>query len=351
MNKIKINKIEEGYSFTIITGGHRNDRLNALIQSINRMTIPRYEIIVTGKYKKRPDIVYNHKPEWALEAQVCKMRNLNCKTAKYDKILILDDDVEFTSSWYNDIKDFIDFDMTGCHGIDPEGNRWFDYNWASRTDPLLQPRLMPYNEYNNSVYISGYFMMFKQYVWEKVKFDESRKNYQYDDVDFCHRVIDAGFRISVFPKATVIHYLDKRGRRASEKAREEFIERNTPEEEQAYQKGLKMIREGEWGDTVEYFEKIITIRDGARENYQLGLAYKNMGHLEEAERLFQRALSLFSSDKKVEGINLSSLHFHLGEIYEKKGELSNAENEYKNTLNLLPSHRKAFQALERIKDR
>ena len=55
-------------------------------------------------------------------------------------------------------------------------------------------------------------MMMRAEVWEAVKFDENRRNYQHDDVDFCHRATDIGFSLKIFPNASVIHHMDPRGR-------------------------------------------------------------------------------------------------------------------------------------------
>ncbi len=330
---------EKGYSFTTITGGYRDDLLEQLFDSIHRMNIPHYEIIVTGNYREREGIRYIPAPELAANAEVCKMRNMGCKAARYDKILVLDDDVEFTPDWYEKIKNFTDFDMTGCRGIDPDGNRWYDYNWADRRNVLAPTKMIPYDVYNDGVYISGFFQMFKAYVWERVKYDEGRRNYQHDDVDFCHRVIDAGFRISVFPEATVIHHVDTRGRAVSEEALQEFEESLFTPFEKLYRAGLDAYRNAGFCEAQSLLQQALEEEENCRGFYALGLVQQKLCNLDAAALSYRSALDILEdNDEEWIDFDPASLHLHIGEIAKAQGKYEEARIAFNRVLSLNAEH-------------
>ncbi len=343
-------KLKNGYSFTTITGGHRDDLLEKLFKSIHRMKIPHYEIIVIGNYHERDDIRYIPAVELAANAEVCKMRNIGCKAAQYDNILVLDDDVEFTPEWYENIKGFTHFDMTGCRGVDPSGNRWFDYNWADRENPLAPTKMLPYDIYNKGVYLSGFFHMFKSYVFDKVQYDENRRNYQHDDVDFCHRVTDAGFRISTFPAATVIHHVDKRGRKESEKALKEFEKSLLTPFEKSYRSGINHYRNGNLCDAqADIVNALQEEKQNCRALYAFGLIEQKLCNLDSALKAYSRVKKLLEKNEDT-WIDFppASLHLHIGEIFKAKGEFEKAEKAFQNVLAILPEHRLAEACLKDI---
>jgi tetratricopeptide (TPR) repeat protein len=338
-----------GISFCVISGGQRPDRFEALIRSIIRLEIDDFEILVCGIYEGGESdrrVKYFEKREWAEKAEVCRMRNFNAERASYGTIIILDDDVELTLGWWKGIGKYRDFDLAGCRGVDGNGQRWWDWQKIDRDNPLAKPELLDYDQTDPNAYISGYFMMMKRRVWEAVKFDEDRRNYQHDDIDFCHRVTDMGYTLKIFPDATVIHYVDKRGREESERARKEFLRKNpvtrTESEEAQFYLSL-----GEYREAIPLYKKLAGKERKFSNFYNLAYSYHQLGALSNAVRYYLEAVTQPAEDGS-DDVRLAAAYLHLGEIFIKKGDTALAEGSLKKALAYLPEHNKAEQLLDSL---
>lgn len=332
-----------GISFCVISGGHRPDMMEALIQSIEAQRIPAYEILVCGKYKHDPRIDYLPTPELAETAAVCKMRNLNAARARYDTIIILDDDVTFAPDWWKNMQRHSNFDLAGCRGLDPLGNRWWDYQTIERGNPLASPELLDYAAQDPGSYISGYFMMMRRDVWEAVKFDETRRNYQHDDVDFCHRAKDAGFSLSVFPDAVVTHHVDPRGRDENNRAKAEFIENNasgaTAEEE-----ARKLLLLKDYAAAADKYGALAARHGRFNDWYDLAFCEEQQGNVDAALEHYRKAAKAIAPS----AARLAAAWFHIGSILRAQGEAKNAETALRKTLELQPGHKMAALLLDTL---
>jgi len=332
-----------GISFCIITGGKRPDRMETLIQSIVRMELPNYEVLVCGIFHKDSRIRYFEKREWAVSAKVCKMRNFNAKNSKFDTIIILDDDVEFSPDWWEKIKDEKEFDLLGCRGVDSNGNRWWDWQSIERNSPLAKPKLMAYNEESPDAYISGYFMMMKHSVWEDVKFDENRKNYQQDDIDFCHRLTAKGYLLKIFPDALVIHHVDGRGREVSEKARTEYLLNGKPKNRKEEAEQLIML--GNFKKAIPILKDELKNKKDFYTLYNIAYCYQQIGATANAIRYFFDAIF---SDSPTEKQRLASAFLHLGELFIESGKPHLAASSLTSAITLMPKNKKANGLLSSI---
>ena len=229
-------------SFIIVSGGHRPESLQRLFDSIELQSVPDCEIIVVGRNNgpAPAGAVYIDRPDLADSAAICSMRNLGLDAARHDTVILLDDDVEFTDGWFNAIRPRLctGYDMAGCRVITPAGERWYDWAWASRTDVTCPTRLADYDEVNNHIYIGGCFMMIRRHVFDEVRFDERLLNHQRDDVDYCRRVWEAGFKLTIFSEATVVHHLDPAGRNESDPASGPKL----------YSFAINLFRRGQWAE-------------------------------------------------------------------------------------------------------
>lgn len=330
-----------GISFCVITGGHRPDMMEALIQSIEAQHIPAYEILVCGKYKPDPRVDYMETKELAETAAVCKMRNLNAARARYDTVIILDDDVTFAPAWWNNMRRHANFDLAGCRGLDPLGNRWWDYQKIERGNPLASPELLEYDAEDPGSYISGYFMMMRWDVWNVVKFDETRRNYQHDDIDFCHRVKDAGFTLKVFPDAVVTHHVDPRGRAETERAKAEFIEKNaaaaTAEEE-----ARKFLLLKDYAAAAQKYRALAARHGRFDDCYNLAFCEEELGNSNAALEWYRKAATANAPSHT----RRAAAWFHIGVILRGKGEAGAAEAALRQALELQPGHKKAALLLD-----
>ncbi len=337
---------ESGISFCIITGGQRFDMMENLIQSIAAQNVPSYEIIVCGNYREDPRIRFFEKKEWAENAEVCKMRNFAAARARFDTIIILDDDVEFAPDWYEKIKRENDFDLAGCKGLLPDSRRCWDYQKMERGNPLAAPVPLDYGEDDPDAYISGYFMMMRAKVWKAVKFDENRRNYQHDDVDFCHRATDIGFSLKIFPNATVIHHMDPRGRDESEKARANFIEEGASSGLSDYEEGMKRLLLKDYKSAISAFKKSVADKSDFNAFYHLAYCHQQIGALNNAARYYLKAVETPGEN---DGSRMAAALFHLGEIYAEKEIWYFAEYFFEKALIFSPGHRKAARILAELR--
>ncbi|MBI5178716.1 MAG: tetratricopeptide repeat protein [Nitrospinae bacterium] len=334
-----------GISFCVITGGHRPDRMEALIASIARMNIPQFEILVCGNYHEEPRISYAEKKEWAAKAEVCKMRNFNAARARFDTIVILDDDVTFAPDWWENIKHIGPFDLAGCRGLDPHGNRWWDYQRIERGNPLAVPVLLDYAETHPDAYISGYFMLMRKAVWDAVKFDEQRRNYQHDDIDFCHRASAMGFTLALFPQAAVTHHVDPRGREENDRAKAEFIARHGLDSADEGTLAEAYLRMKEYARAIPVLKKLAAEKGGFHNFYNLAFCYEQAGAEEDALYCYRKALDAQGAEPH----RFAAAHYHIAYILRARGNTTEAEEHFKAALAHQPEHRMAALALDERK--
>lgn len=209
----------DGISFIIITDGKKVDKTLLQIESIQKLLIERYEIILCGKCNRFVNIEIK-KIDASLMADsgsLGGMRNLAVLNSQYENIVVSDDDMLFPSDWYKNIISYIyDFDILTTRIMCPDGTRFWDHCcYMSPANGHIV--LNPYEEDDHLYMSGGQSWMMKKYVWETVKWDEDLliyncnglKDYKEgkhnEDTDFSMRCREAGFKISHDQNTTVIH--------------------------------------------------------------------------------------------------------------------------------------------------
>ena len=100
-------------SFVIITGGHKPQHIKRLLSSIPKQNIKNFESIIVGKVDNLPIDLFSlglsapktntiktiEANEAAKNGELGVMRNLGCKNAIFDNIVILDDDLLLAKDW------------------------------------------------------------------------------------------------------------------------------------------------------------------------------------------------------------------------------------------------------------
>lgn len=185
------------WSFGIITNGERNDWIEQIINSIKEQKIPNYEIIVCGKYKKRPEknfvhIDFNQRQE---KGWITKKKNLIAEEARYENLCIIHDRLIFDPTWYQGMKEYGNaFELLGCIQREKGGARAGDWmTWGGPINQLYKIANLDYREWDYYAYLSGQMIIMKKSMFEKVLFDETRYWIEVEDVDFSLRARDAGF--------------------------------------------------------------------------------------------------------------------------------------------------------------
>jgi tetratricopeptide (TPR) repeat protein len=288
-----------------------------------------------------PNCVYIERPELARTAAICQMRNIGLDAAKGDPAVLLDDDIELSPTWYRDVRDYLDsgFDVAGHRVTLPNGKRWYDWNIASRTDPLTPTMMIAYGQAGPDVYISGCLMIISRHVFGKVRFNENLLNHQRDDVEFCHRVWDAGFTIKFFEKPSAVHYLEPSGRSESDPASGPAL----------LSEGVHLYRMGRYSEAVGLFESVIASgADSVKAVYHKGLCLMSMGDAKEAQEAFKQVIQTAGiSDKDTRRLYFTAC-YHLGAIYEAAGNTGEARKMYETVLTGMPEHRGAAEGVKRV---
>lgn len=197
------------WTFGIITNGKRNDWVEQEIKSIRSQNIPEFEIIVCGTYfdRKEPDFTYIPFSEKDDKGWITKKKNLICRNAKYENLVVAHDKFIFDNGWYDGMKKYGNyFEILGCVIHDEKGNRagdWVtygnDWNGISRFGSL------DYKDWDKNGYINGSLYILKKSVWEKVGWDEELFWNEGEDVKLSKEWYNAGFvsRINLYSKVVV----------------------------------------------------------------------------------------------------------------------------------------------------
>ena len=198
---------EPGWSFCIITNGARPEKLQREIQSIRALAIPAYEILVGGAvppWVEGENVTTVPVPEAAQAGRLGEMRNRLTERARYDHLVVADDDMFFTTDFYRGVLAHgEDYDVLCVRLLNPDGSRFWD--WASYGGPDVHTLLDYEVAEDPNLYVTGGLCIMKARVADRVQWDEGRGFYQQEDIDFSARLKKAGMRISFCRQATVVH--------------------------------------------------------------------------------------------------------------------------------------------------
>src|SRR5262245_8813945 len=90
-----------GYSFCIITNGKKPEKLRTEIESIRALNIPNYEILLGGEPPAGfGDLKVVPAVDAARNGRLGEMRNRLIEAARYDHLVIADDDLIFHPDFY-----------------------------------------------------------------------------------------------------------------------------------------------------------------------------------------------------------------------------------------------------------
>lgn len=195
-----------GYSFCIITNGKRLSKLRAELDSIRALAIPHYEILIAGELPPgmaTDGFNFYPLPDAAHNGRLGEMRNLLCAKARYNHLIVCDDDLLFQEDFYKGLVRFgEDYDVLCVKFLNADGTRY--WSWATVGGPRGQV-LLDYHETDPFLYVTGGLCIMKSWVADKVKWDSVRGMNQMEDVDFSRKLQAAGIRIDLCLEATVIH--------------------------------------------------------------------------------------------------------------------------------------------------
>jgi glycosyltransferase involved in cell wall biosynthesis len=183
------------HSFCIITNGNRPELLSMVIRSIQEQAVAAYEIIIAGVYHAEPGIIYIAAEDAAANGRLGEMRNKAVARARYENIVMLDDDIIFAPDWYAAFSAYgKPFDIMTSQIRLPDGGRYYDH--VTTGGPKGQT-FLDEDEDDEYVYMTGGGgWVMKRHVAESVAWDPDRAFYQEEDVDFSRRCQEQGYKIS-----------------------------------------------------------------------------------------------------------------------------------------------------------
>lgn len=197
--------IAAGFSFCIISGGKRADKIDNLIASIKAQNLPHYEIIIAGLLSPVVEgVKFISLPFEAQNGKTSIMRNRAMQAARYKTIVMCDDDLVLDPGFAEAISNFgREFDVLCVSMRNPDGSRLWD--WATVGGPSGH-RLMHYDEVDDFVYVSSGIFVISKYALETFGyFNENLAYYQAEDVEFSQRIKAAGARIEFCKDAGALH--------------------------------------------------------------------------------------------------------------------------------------------------
>lgn len=206
-------------SFIIITNGKNNQKLINQIKSIQKQKIKNYEIIISGitdlKFNE-DNTVYIKNEQKANSGSLGGLRNEACNIAKYENLVISDDDMLFSLDWYLNIQKNKEFDILTPKIKLPDGTRFWDN--ACYMSPEKGHIILNHNETDDYLYMSGgQSWIMKKYVFDKIKWDEDiliynmknidqyTKGMHNEDTDYSLKCRKNGFKIKYAPQVLVYH--------------------------------------------------------------------------------------------------------------------------------------------------
>lgn len=181
------------FSFAITTTYDNLPQIEEVKDSIRKLNIPEYEIVLIGgqKYEDENDTRYVFFDETQKQGWVTRKKNTAVECCKYDNVVLMHDYYVFDTNWYKHMCEFGDnWEVCSCQQLLINGKRHFT-DWVVWDSPFF-PRYtcLPYDEWTHTPYMyqSGGFMMVKKHVIKQEPFNENLTHGQAEDVEWSLRM-------------------------------------------------------------------------------------------------------------------------------------------------------------------
>lgn len=188
------------FTFGIITGGGQEERIKKIVDSIYKLNIPFYEIIVIGSCNLvLPNLrVYEFDETVKPRGWITRKKNLITEYATYDNIVYSHDYVSFNEDFYTGWLKYGD-NYNACMNriIQTDGERFPDWLlWIPKCAEVYLPELintasglLPYECLNLSkiMYFSGTYFVAKKKIMEEIPLNNDLVWAQGEDVEWSYR--------------------------------------------------------------------------------------------------------------------------------------------------------------------
>lgn len=172
------------FTFGIITTGNSEDNLNLIIDSIEQLDIPEYQVLIVGNSNIcRKNTLIIPFDESIKVGWITRKKNLITQNAVYENIIYSHDYILYEKDWYEGFLHYKD-DFKICMNkiVNPDNSRYRDWViWPHNDnfmDDIVIPKrhcLIPYNMTHLSkyMYISGAYWVAKKEVMLEFPLDEN----------------------------------------------------------------------------------------------------------------------------------------------------------------------------------
>jgi len=183
------------FTFGIITGGGNEQKINKIVDTIEKQNIPNYEILIVGNtniHRNNTTVISfdeNIKRMW-----ITRKKNIVTENAKYENIVYMHDYIYLLDGWYQGWLQYgDDYEICMNQILNLNGERYRDWSlWAEDIEKILGSRgfLIPYDMEHLSkyMYISGAYWVAKKYVMEEFPLDENLGWAQNEDTKWSKQV-------------------------------------------------------------------------------------------------------------------------------------------------------------------
>ena len=186
------------FTFGIVTSG-LDDRIQLVINSIEQLNIPEYEVLIIGNSSVSRDrtriILFNEneKTSW-----ITRKKNLITQNAKYENIVYSHDYIVYNLDWYNGwLKFGDDYEVCMNRILNADGTRYRDWciwphnnNFVDGLCARQRGCLLPYdmNHLSKYLYFSGAYWVGKKDVMQEFPLNENLLWGQSEDVEWSMRI-------------------------------------------------------------------------------------------------------------------------------------------------------------------
>jgi hypothetical protein len=192
----------EGISFCVISGGKRPGKLRALADSILAQGIPEFEIVVCGIADNEGPWRLVPEEEAAAAGRLSFLRNRAASEARFPRLVFSDDDMLLHEGWYRAVAPALRAaELVTGRILNPDGTRYWDWTaWGLRGQ-----RLLAYGKADPCLYLTGGLLAVSSSAWRRILWNEHLGVGQREDLDFSHRVINAGYPVRHCRDAVATH--------------------------------------------------------------------------------------------------------------------------------------------------
>lgn len=209
------------FTFGIVTSGNDDNSVQLVINSIEQLNIPEYEIIIVGNSGVSRDRIRiipfneNERPAW-----ITKKKNLITQYAKYENIVYAHDYIVYCPDWYQGwLQHGDDYKVCMNRILNADGTRYRDWciwphnnNFVDGIATRQRGCLLPYDMTHLSkyLYFSGAYWVGKKDVMTEFPLNESLLWGQGEDVEWSTRIREKyDFSMNKHSSVQLLKYKDR----------------------------------------------------------------------------------------------------------------------------------------------